>query len=153
MVVARYKPFDIQNWVELGTETLQKSRPPVKAPGGEIGKTLAELVGRAVRTGQSAVANITGKKIVQIEYQISDDHFEVDNLRIPYSEIKRIEHIKKSGFKVHTVGKTIEILPYAWLKVGSIEVPLGWLRDGLEVPFELLAQELSIRSKVELIEG
>lgn len=154
MIAARYIPFDIQNWVELGTGTLQHGRPPVKVPGGEIGKSVGELISRAVRTSQGAVANLKVKRIDQIEYRLSDDFFEIEGgARIDYADIKRIEHSKKSGFRIYSSFKEIEINPYAWLKVGSVEVPLGWLRDGLEVPFELLVQEIGIRAKVELMVG
>ena len=38
---------------------------------------------------------------------------------------------------------TLQIKPYAYVVAGKLKVPIGWARNGIEVPYELLIEELS----------
>ncbi len=45
---------------------------------------------------------------------------------------------------------TLTVRPIAHLSAGKIRVPIGWVRNEIEVPFSMLLDELSARSDVEI---
>ena len=155
--VVIYKPADILRWLKLGSEGLRKdSKLPVIA--GEhnaqtIKKAVGSIVGKALDFGKGAVAAAGGWAIDKLEYRMDASRIEIAGTGLPkavqYADVQAVRAVKRS-FQVDAGSASFTIKPYAWLVVSGIKVPLGWERNGMEVPFRLLAEELAARAKVKL---
>ncbi len=145
---ARYRPADVLRWLEMGSQTVRQT--PLKPAGPDVTKAIFEIVGKVVREGKGAIAGIAGKQLEGLEFVLEDLALVAGNRRIPYSEIRSVEHEKGTIFHIHATGSPLTIKPYAWLEVAGHRVPIGWLRDGMEVPFELLAEEIAARAGLEI---
>ncbi len=145
-----YKPADILRWLKLGTETLRSGMEPKVSDAPGFKKAVVEALGRALDYGKGAVADITSRGIEKLEYRLYDDRFEFyspgSTKSVYYKDVKRIETSNR-GFKLATSNGSVSIRPYAWLTVSGVKVPIGWERNGMEVPFELLVEELAARTK------
>lgn len=150
--VVRYRPAPVIKWLELGSATLRKTRNATRARK-DVRSSILDIVGRIVREGKGAVANVAGRQIERIEYRLLDDRFEVTGAlerTIPYGRITSIRETRPANFVVETTDGSLRIRPYAWLVVAGHKVPVGWLRDGMDVPFDILAEELAVRAKVAI---
>lgn len=132
----------------MGKETAR--RAPVRTVGPQVTKGIFEVVSKVVREGKGAIAGIASKQLEGLEYVLTDALLYIGTKEIPFAAIREIEIVKGSEFIVRAGSRTISIKPYAWLEVARHRVPLGWLRDGMEVPFELLAEEIAARAGVEI---
>jgi hypothetical protein len=150
MAPVRYRPADILRWLEMGSETLRKAPIPTPKAGGDIGRTIFEVVGTLLREGKGTVATIAGKGLEKVEYRLFEDRLETGARTISYADISRVRATKSAGYTLEFDGGSLSIKPYAWLEVAGHRVPIGWQRDGMEVPFELLAEEVAARAKVSI---
>jgi hypothetical protein len=145
-----YRPVDIQGWLKLGSESLRKT--PFQL-GNDFRKTVAGAVGKAFDFGKGALADVGGLAIDRIEYRLHDDRVDIVGVgptkSVPYSSIRRVE-VQGRGFRVDAGSNSFGIKPYAHLLVSSVKVPLGWKRNRMDVPFNLLAEELAARAKVKV---
>lgn len=145
-----YRPVDIQGWLKLGSESLKKA-PFI--PSGDLRKTVAGAVGKAFDFGKGALADVGGLAIDRLEYRLHDDRVEIVGVgptkSVPYSTIRRVE-VQGRGFRVDAGSHSFSVKPYAHLLVSSVKVPLGWKRNRMDVPFNLLAEEIAARAKVRL---
>ncbi|MGZ2861678.1 hypothetical protein, partial [Pseudomonas aeruginosa] len=82
------------------------------------------------------------------EYVLGQDDFEIikpgSSKRILYSEVKSIT-VTGDRVLVKTDRAQIIVKPYAYVVAGRLKVPVGWSRNGIEVPYELFIDELSAR--------
>lgn len=120
----------------------------------DIKKALTDAIGKVLDYGKGAVADVGSKGIEKLEYRLHDEYIESAGLSaktIKYSDISRIEASKRGQFRLIGEGVNLSIKPYAWLQVSGVRVPLGWVRNGMEVPFELLIEEIVARSKAEVV--
>ena len=145
-----HKPADILRWLKLGAETLRSGMEPKVSEAPGFKKAVVEAFGKALDYGKGAVADISSRGIEKIEYRLYDDRFELSgpgaSKTVQYRDVKRIDASGR-GFKFTTSSGSVSIRPYAWLTVSGVKVPIGWERNGMEVPFELLAEELAARTK------
>ena len=70
---------------------------------------------------------------------------------VPYDRVLAIH--MKGDRTVFTLDKgVVTIKPFAYIVSGRIKVPVGWVRNGIEVPYELLTLELAARCGIEVQE-
>ncbi|MFI5386721.1 MAG: hypothetical protein ACHQ50_11450 [Fimbriimonadales bacterium] len=154
----RYKPGEAIRWLETGAEANRKSARlkgrDVFAPGVPPGAKLGQGVGALIDLGKSAWADVLHKQAEASEYVFQEDRFDVvsgNSIKtVPYDEIKRISFKNERATITLHRGSTLVIKPYAHISAGRIRVPVGWLRNGMEVPYDLLIEELSARCGVEV---
>lgn len=158
MDLIRYRPGEAIRWIQTGA---QKNRKDAKvmarsmAPPEDM-RTLAENVksaaGALVAVSRGAIADLMHHQAAASEYVLGETDFEVikpgSAKRYHYSEVRSIS-ITGDRVLVKTDRAQIVIKPYAYVVAGRLKVPVGWSRNGIEVPFELLIDELSARCQVE----
>ena len=66
---------------------------------------------------------------------------------VAYKNILEINFEENGYVVVHTQG-TITIHPYAYVVSGIAKAPIGWERNGHEVKFEVLIEELCARTSL-----
>ncbi len=155
----RYKPGEAIRWLETGAE---QSRKTAKSKGKELldqtgapgVKRIGSGVGALIDLGKGAWADVLHKQAEASEYVLQNDLFDVvagkSIKSVRYSDVRKIS---AKGEKVTITldrGTTLTLKPYAHITAGRIRVPVGWLRNGMEVPYELLIEELAARCKVEV---
>ena len=149
--LVRYRPADLLRWLELGAESLRTAGDMKDSPESDIRRAVLHAAGKVFHFGKSAVAEVSRKALAQLEYRLYDDHFEAATATsvksISYADVKGIEAGKRGAFKVVSSGGNVTIKPYAWLLAAGVKMPVGWERNGMEVPFELLIEELAARTK------
>lgn len=154
----RYKPGEAIRWLETGAEANRKS---AKQKGREIFGTdlpptvkFGAGVGALIDLGKGAWADVVHKQAEASEYILQDDRFDVvtgNSIKtVPYSEVKKITIKGERATVTLQRGSLIQIKPYAHITAGRLKVPVGWLRNGMEVPYDLLIDELSARCGVEV---
>ena len=47
---------------------------------------------------------------------------------------------------------SVTIRPFAHIVAGRVKVPVGWVRNGMEVPYDLLIEEIAARARREIEE-
>lgn len=136
----------------MGAESLRGGPEGQVSEMPGIRQAILEAVGKVFDYGKSAVAEIGSRGIENLEYKLFDDRLESSGFSKPlkYEDISRIEVTKKATFKLISSTGTTVIKPYAWLQVASVKVPLGWIRNGMEAPYELLVEEIAARSKASI---
>ena len=145
-----YRPAEISNWLEMGAQTVRKASS-FESPE-DIKSALSGAVGALLGQGKGVMAELSRMKLSSLEYRLLDDRIERPQGAMPrsvmFEDIKRIDALKGCEYKIVCVRESSFVIkPYAWLSVGGVHVPMGWLREGLEVPYELLIEEISARSK------
>lgn len=164
MELVRYRPGEAIRWLQTGAENLRKgaqAKGKAAATAGSpdakaFGENLKTAAGALLEYSRSAYADLIHRQADASEYVLHDKHFDI--VRGP--NIKTVEYAR-----VHTIDLTkdravleldkgsISIKPFAHLVAGRARVPIGWSRNGIEVPFELLIEELAARCGVELTES
>jgi hypothetical protein len=159
MELVRYKPGEAIRWLQTGA---QKSRKEAKAMGNSLaipqdtralGDNLKTAAGALMAAGRGALADLAHQQAAATEFVLDDTGFEVlsgsSARRIAYSEIRRIDP-QGDRFTFYMERSTLLVKPYAYVVSGRLKVPIGWSRNGLEVPFELLVEELAARCGIDL---
>jgi hypothetical protein len=90
------------------------------------------------------------------EFVLQAEHFDIvkgNSIQtVPYSRVKRIEvHGDRATLTLDKGHFTIK--PFAYIVAGRAKAPIGWTRNGAEVPYELLIEELAARCRLELEEA
>lgn len=105
--------------------------------------------------GKGAYTELRHKQAEATEYVLLEEHLDV----VRGTQIKSIEYtqVKKLEFKsdrcVLVLDKGTQVIkPFAHIVSGKARVPIGWTRNGIEVPFELLVEELAARCNLEIVE-
>jgi hypothetical protein len=155
----RYKPGEAIRWLETGAEDLRKQ---AKRQGDAlIGRTGDRNVGTDIRDaagalfdlGKSALADVLHRQAQASEYVFYKDRFEVINSAgtrtVLFEEVVAMK-LKAEKLTVVLKRGSVTIKPYAHIVSGRLKVPIGWSRNGLEVPYETLADELSARARVNI---
>lgn len=155
-----YTSPDILRWIDLAAkksshEARTKGRSAAeKAHGEGLVSSLKEAAGAAISLGKGAIGGIVQKSAETTRYDLHETGFEsVDlarRIKITYSEVREI--VPKGGDKYQVLfnGGSITVKPVAHLVAGRYKVPVGWLRNGIEVPYDTLVEELSARCGVEV---
>lgn len=157
--VVRYKPGEAVRWLGTGSEeirrtALQKAQSVFKREGARsFGRDVREVAGAIFGAGTAAVADLAHRQAIASQYALDDEGFEVikptGNRRIKYSEVKSIR-LEGDRALLELEKGSLVIKPFAHLTSGRIRVPVGWSRNNIEVPYELLIEELAARCDVEV---
>lgn len=155
----RYRPGEAIRWLETGAKDIRKSagrqsKSLVRREGERsIGIDIRQAAGALVDMGKSALAELAHKQAMASEYVLFDDHFEIISSgrgkSFDYDEIISIKLKNDKATLVMDQG-SIVIKPHAHIVSGRIKVPIGWTRNGLEVPYEVLLDELAARCDVRI---
>lgn len=147
-----YKPADIARWLELGAQTMRKLS--AAEASDDLREVVKTALGSVIGQGRGAIAEVMRQRIGALEYRLYDDRFETPrpsgSRSIRYGSIERIVPLKRCEQKIVFREGSFTLKPYAWLTVAGARVPFGWLRDGLEVPWELLVEEIGARARVQV---
>ncbi|MFZ4507166.1 MAG: hypothetical protein ACOYON_05645 [Fimbriimonas sp.] len=163
MELVRYRTGEAIRWLETGAERMRKDAQTrgrnllrSESSSKPFLQSVASAAGTLVDLGRSAYADLLHAQANGSEYVLQEKHFDVVKANsiktIPYDRVKSIAY---QGDKVVlTLDKgTITIRPQAYIVSGRVKIPVGWSRNGLEVPWDLLIDELAARCKVDVDEG
>jgi hypothetical protein len=158
----RYRTGEAIRWLKTGAQSIRKdaSQRGKQVIQGGTPKDVRDVAGRVgaaaeamMDFGKSAWADFKHSELEHSEFVLTDDNFDIvkgNSIKsIPYS---RVEKIQRRGERVTvTLDKgSLVIKPHAHILAGGLKVPVGWTRNGMEVPYELLAEELSARCGVNI---
>lgn len=159
MELVRYKPGEALRWFEIGAKDMmaraKKKGETVlsNTSGRQIKKDLATVAGAVLDAGKGAVADLVHRQALATEYVLGEKGLEIVRPNgvtfVAYSSISTIEQRGDETIIYHDSGK-IAIKPLAYLVSGRLRVPVGWSRNGMEVAYGVLADELAARSKVNI---
>jgi len=164
MELVRYRPGEAIRWLQTGAENIRRgaqAKGKAAATAGAVdarafGENLKNAAGAVLDYGKGAYADLMHKQAEASEYVLHDDYFDIvrgSNIKtITYEQVKSIEYEKDRATLNLDKGTQVLIKPFAHLVAGRARVPVGWSRNGIEVPFELLIEELAARCKVEFEE-
>ena len=154
----RYKPGEAIRWLETAAEANRRSAKQkgrdVFMTGSPAGAKVSQGVAALIDLGKSAWADVLHKQAEASEYVLQDDRFDVvagNSIKtVPYVEIAKISLKNDRATITLDRGSVLTIKPYAHISAGRIRVPVGWMRNGMEVPYDLLIEELSARCGIEV---
>lgn len=118
-----------------------------------LGKDVRDVAGVLVGMGKGALADILHRQAEASEYVFQEDAFEV----VSSGRVRSIKYASVKSIKLHGDKATVAlsqgsvvIRPHAYILSGRLKVPVGWARNGMEVPYETLLDELAARCDVEI---
>jgi hypothetical protein len=162
MEEVRYRPGEALRWLGLGAEgyreQAEKQGKSVWHRSGErsVGKDVKQVAGALADLGRSALAELKTRQAEASEYVLHDDFFEIVEGSKPksyrYSEVIGIKYFDERATLVLEKG-SLTIKPFAHIVAGQVKVPVGWSRNGMEVPYGLLIDELAARCGVRIDDG
>lgn len=159
MELIRYKPGEAVRWLDSGAkDMLARAKKKgesvlVRDPQRQVKQDLANVAGAMIDVGKGAMAELLHRQAQATEYVLSEDRFEV--LRpgsvksVRYDSVLGISR-KGDSIELELSTGSISIKPHAYIVSGRIKVPVGWDRNGFEVAYDVLADELAARCKVNI---
>lgn len=157
--VARYKPGEAIRWLETGSENirkgaLQKAQSVIRREGARsFGRDVREVASALFGAGSAAMADLAHRQATASEYVLDEAAFDVvkpsGNRRVSYGEVKAIR-LDGDRAMLELAHGAVTIKPFAYLVSGRVRVPVGWTRNNVEVPYELLIEELAARCDLEV---
>jgi len=120
-----------------------------------FGENLKTAAGAIFDFGKGTYTEMMHKVADDSEYVLQDKQFDIVNganiKSIPY---ERVVSIQMKGDKTTFLldKGSVAVKPVAYIVAGKAKVPVGWVRNGIEVPFELLIMELAARCGLEVKE-
>lgn len=157
METIRYRPGEAIRWLEIGAADIRKSakrhgQSIVRREGERtIGRDLRDAAGAIFDFGRSALADLVHRQAQASEFILEPEGFVVANPTSAKTyKYADVVDMKRRGDRVSIIfGQgSVVIKPYAYIVSGRIKVPVGWNRNGLEVPYDVLIDELSARCGV-----
>lgn len=155
MEPVRYEPGEAIRWLTLGAEDLKDSAgrqgKSVWTRRGErsIGKDIRQVVGAVADLGKGALAEMKHRQAEAAEYLIYSDKIEVlsgnTHRSYKFADVLALKLRDDTLVMVLERG-TLEIKPFAHIVSGMVKVPIGWQRNGIEVPYGVLIDEISART-------
>src|SRR5579885_1906789 len=151
----RYKTGEAIRWLKTGAEATRKEARDKGRAVVQQGapKDMRDAAGRVATVaeafmgfGRSAWADFRHSELESTEYVLTDEGFDIVKgtsiKSIPY---ERVQKMQRKGDRVTiTLDRgTLLIKPHAYILAGGLKVPVGWTRNGMEVPYDLLLEELS----------
>lgn len=158
--VVRYKPGEAIRWLESGAEesrrnALKTTKSVIRREGERsFGRDVKAVAGALWQAGSAAVADLAHKNATATQYALEGEAFEIirgrDIRRVTYEEVRSM---RMDGDKLVLVldKGSVLVKPFAYIVAGKIKVPIGWSRNGVEVPYELIIEELSARCDLQVI--
>ncbi|MCW5939433.1 MAG: hypothetical protein KF884_02115 [Fimbriimonadaceae bacterium] len=160
MSTVQYKPAEVLQWFNLGSReamTRAKKRGKGALQETDIARGLKEAAGAAFDFGKGAWTDAVHRSVEMTEYVLGDDGFEVVGIggrkRIAYTDVREVRVQGSERAEIVHSGGSLTVKPVAHLLAGRLKVPVGWLRNGMEVPYALLIEELAARCGVDVVEG
>jgi hypothetical protein len=159
--LVRYRPGEAIRWLQTGADTMRKtassrSREVVRQTGVDqkgFGENVKTVAGVLYDYGKSAYADVVRKHVETSEFVLQQDHFDLVHdgsiKTIPYLRIKQVLLTSERARLILDKG-SVSIKPVAFVLAGRLKVPVGWTRNGIEVPFEMLIEELAARCGLEV---
>lgn len=148
-------------WLKTGAETAKKQakRQGVSLIRREGERTVmrdvSQVAGALIQSGRSALAELLHRRAEATEYVLGEEALEIvspgASRHIRYDEVHGMRLEGDRATLVLTRG-SVAIRPYAHIVAGRLRVPVGWTRNEIEVPYELLLEEVAARCGLE-IEG
>ncbi|MEZ0325397.1 MAG: hypothetical protein ACAH95_05785 [Fimbriimonas sp.] len=160
MEVVRYKAGEAIRWLQTGAENIRrgakaKGKSVIDPNGGTFGHNLKTAAGAIVDYGKGTYADLMHKQAEANEYVLLENHFDIVRgsaiKTVEYERVKKIE-VKGDRASITLDKGNLTIKPFAHVVAGRAKVPVGWSRNGIEVPFELLIEELSARCGIDVDE-
>jgi hypothetical protein len=159
MDLIRYRPGEAIRWLETGAQSsrktaAEKGRSLVRSDSGDtIGSQLKKAAGALFDVGRGAYTDLLHRRAQAGEFLLHEAFFEIESSgrtqRVNYDQVLSIEQKGDRTLVTHEKG-VLTIKPYAYIVSGRIRIPIGWSRNGMEVPYELLIEELCARCGVNL---
>ena len=161
MELVRYRPGEAIRWLQMGADNIRRdARIKGKSVVGQTGvdqrsfgenfKTAASAV---FEFGKGAYAELKHRQAEANEFVLHEKHVDIVHngsfKTIEYSLVKAIDLEGEKATLVLEKG-SVAIKPFAHIVAGKAKVPVGWSRNGIEVPYELLIEELAARCGVDL---
>lgn len=161
MELVRYRPGEAIRWLQTGADNIRReARSKGKSVVGQTGvdqRTFGENLKTAASAvfefGKGAYAEMKHRQAEANEFVLHERHFDI----VRNGTIKTVAYDLVKGIEVHgdkailiLEKGSIAIKPFAHIVAGKIRVPVGWSRNGIEVPYELLIEELAARCGVEI---
>jgi hypothetical protein len=158
--VVRYRPGEAIRWLQTGAENIRrgaraKGKSVVEGDTRTFGESLKTAAGAAIDFTKGAYADLKHRQAEASEYVMLDGHFDVVNgTSIKAINYDRVEKITLNGDRATLFldKGTLTIKPFAYIVAGRAKVPVGWTRNGIEVPYELLLEELAAHCNLDIIE-
>lgn len=160
MELVRYRPGEAIRWIQVGADNMRRqAKTRGKSVVGQtgtdqrnFGENVKTAAGAIFEYGKSAYADVLHRQAEASEYVLEDDHFDIvsgSSMRsVSYDRVKQVQ-VAPDRAKVILDKGNIMIKPVAFIVAGRVRVPIGWTRNGIEVPFELLLEELSARCNLD----
>ena len=160
MSTSTYRPPEILHWFGAGsTDARSSAKRKGKAAAKSVSEsefkdTIVHAAGFAKDVGRGAFAEIAKKSADHAQYRFEDEYLEIQGAiatkKINYDDIEAIYAKSNDRFVIHTEESSTTIKPIAHLVTGRIRVPIGWIRNNIEVPYATIVEELSARAGVEI---
>lgn len=150
---ARYQPAEVIRWLD---PTSGRSIKPTGSEASESGwsSKLRQAADTVRDLGRSAAAKLAFRQAQSTEYVLYEDRFEARHLAssktVFYRDVRSIGIGKNDRVVLEHAGGSLTIRPPAHLVAGRARMPIGWSRNGLEVPYWTLIEELAARCGVEI---
>jgi hypothetical protein len=162
MGVVTYRPVDIIRWLGQSRKKDRKaavgralSVPQVAVDKGLV-KGIQNAAESAFGLGKQAFKDLDSSKAEELSYTLFEEGFEVVGLmkrvKVDYTDISSIVSRGSDKYRVFYSGGHVSVRPVAHLVAGSLKVPIGWLRNGMEVEYDTLIQELAARAGRDIVE-
>ena len=161
--LVRYKVGEAIRWLETGAESIRKGAQNkglniLKQNGIDqktLGDNLKTAAGAIFDFGKGTYADMIHKQAEDSEYVLQEKQFDIvtgGNIKaITYDRVLAIH--QRGDRTILTLDKgVVTIKPFAYIVSGRIKVPVGWKRNGIEVPYELFTLELAARCGMEIQE-
>lgn len=159
MPTVTYRPPDVLHWFATGsqeafTSAKRKGRALAKSGDGSVKDKIFKAASAVADVGRSAAAGMVNSQAAETVYKLFDNRFEVrtplSRQVVQYDAVASITSHGKDRFSLEHEGGTLTVRPIAHLASGRIKVPIGWLRNEIEVPYTMLLDELAARCGVEI---
>lgn len=159
MDLVRYKPGEAIRWLQTGAEKNRKDAKSmtrslvIPEDSRALGENLKSAAGALMAASKGALADILHQQAEASEFVLSSEALEaIRSTSTKTLRYRDIKSISTSGdrYIVRTEKSSLTIKPYAFVVAGRLKVPVGWLRNGIEVPFELLIDELAARCGLDV---
>ena len=102
------------------------------------------------------MGDLSTAKAEETGYHLYEDGFEAVGLlkktKEDYSDVESVVHKGGDKFWVVHSGGHVTLKPVAHLVAGAQRVPIGWLRNGMEVDYMTLVEEIAARCGREIEE-
>jgi hypothetical protein len=161
MNLITYTPAEVLKWFD--TES-RRANAHARAQTQEIAKiatedglipTIKQAAVAAISITKGAYGTVVQKQTGETKYDLYEQGLEFVDLtrrtKVDYKQIRQIVAKPGDRFQILYNGGSLSIKPPAHLVAGKLRVPVGWIRNGIEVPYLTLVEEISARSGVEII--